>query len=31
MSIQKNDEDEKDAYGFADFNLLGAYYDLKHA
>ena len=31
ISLHNNDEDEKHAHGFADFWLLGTYFDLKHA
>jgi hypothetical protein len=31
ISLHDNGEDEKHAHGFADFYLLGTYFDLKHA
>ena len=31
MNLHNNGEDEKHAQGFADFQLLGTYFDLKHA
>jgi hypothetical protein len=31
ISLHDNGEDEKHAHGFADFWLLGTYFDLKHA
>jgi len=31
ISLHNNGEDDKHAHGFADFQLLGTYFDLKHA
>ena len=30
ISLHNNGEDDKHAHGFADFSLLGTYFDLKH-
>jgi hypothetical protein len=31
ISLHNNGEDDKHVHGFADFELLGTYFDLKHA
>ena len=31
ISLYNNGKDDKHAHGFADFQLLGTYFDLKHA